>query len=209
MSIDRRNLLRSAMAGLVAVALLLPAAASALTKDEAADFVSATIKDVAALMQSDATSAAKAAELRQIMERRGAMPEIARFVAGTVWRGMSEAQRESFVTAFTGYISGIYARRFQEYAGEAKEVAQGEMFTLGDVTDAGKKGMLVRTRIQRANEAPVVVDWLVSDSPGKTVIADIVIEGVSLLVTQREEIGSMLEARGGNVDKLIEHLASA
>ena len=209
MFIDRRGFLHSVAAGLVAVALLVPGAASALTKEQAADFVSGTIKDVAALLQAEASSAAKAAELRQIMERRGAMHEIARFVAGTAWRGMSETQQESFVTAFTGYISSIYARRFQEYAGEAREVAQGEMFTLGEVTDAGKKGMLVRTRIQRANEAPVVVDWLVSDRPGKPVIADIVIEGVSLLVTQREEIGSMLEARGGNVDKLIDHLASA
>ncbi len=209
MSIDRRRFFHSMAAGLVAVALLVPTTASALTKEAAADFVAETIKEVATLIQSDAGRDTKAAELRATMERRGAMPEISRFVAGTAWRGMSEAQQQSFVTAFTGYISEIYARRFSEYAGEARELGDAELFALGEVTDAGKKGMLVRTRIERANEAPIVVDWLVSDSPGKTVIADIVIEGISLLVTQREEIGSMLEARGGDVDKLIEHMASA
>jgi phospholipid transport system substrate-binding protein len=56
---------------------------------------------------------------------------------------------------------------------------------------------------------PVVVEWLVSDRPGRVVIADIVIEGVSLLVTQREEIAAMLEKRGGDVDKLISDLAAA
>jgi len=52
------------------------------------------------------------------------------------------------------------------------------------------------------------VEWLVSDQPGHPVVADIVIEGVSLLITQREEIGGMLEARGGDVEKLIADLAA-
>jgi phospholipid transport system substrate-binding protein len=60
----------------------------------------------------------------------------------------------------------------------------------------------------RPDEAPIAVDWLVTDRPGRTVVADIVIEGVSMLVTEREEIGSMLEARGGDVEKLIADLAA-
>jgi phospholipid transport system substrate-binding protein len=40
------------------------------------------------------------------------------------------------------------------------------------------------------------------------VIADIVIEGISMLVTEREEIGGMLEARGGDVEKLIADLGN-
>jgi phospholipid transport system substrate-binding protein len=54
----------------------------------------------------------------------------------------------------------------------------------------------------------VDVEWLVTDQPGQVLIADIVIEGVSLLVTQREEIGGMLEARRGDVEKLIADLAA-
>ncbi|MEM7236859.1 MAG: ABC transporter substrate-binding protein, partial [Pseudomonadota bacterium] len=57
-----------------------------------------------------------------------------------------------------------------------------------------------------ANGAPVNVEWLVSDRPGRIVIADIIIEGVSLLLTQRDEIAGMLGKRNGDVDKLIADL---
>ncbi len=207
MQLDRRGFLTSAAAAVAGGAVWLgPGPAAALTSDEAAEFVQETLNELAAMLKADSSGAQKAAQLRSIMEQRGAMLEIARFVAGPVWRGMSESQRSRFVEAFTGYVSGIYARRFEEYSGKAGEA---ELFRMGRVRDAGKKGMLVQTDIVREGESPVAVEWLVTDQPGRTVIADIVIEGISLLVTQREEIGSMLDARNGDVDKLIEHLAAA
>jgi phospholipid transport system substrate-binding protein len=66
----------------------------------------------------------------------------------------------------------------------------------------------VKTKIHRAGGAAVDVEWLVSDKPGQVLIADIVIEGVSLLVTQRDEIGGMLDARKGDVEKLIADLSA-
>ncbi|HUF87710.1 MAG TPA: ABC transporter substrate-binding protein [Thermohalobaculum sp.] len=208
MQIDRRRFLGcTAGATLAGAAILLgPMPALALNRDEAVEFVRVTMKEVTALVESAGSGAEKAGRLRRIMEKRGAMPEIARFVAGPVWHRMNEAQQSRFVDAFSGFVSAVYARRFQEYSGAAR---QGELFTMGTVVDAGRKGLLVKTSIERAGGGPIAVDWLVSDQPGRVVIADIVIEGISLLVTQREEIGSMLEARGGDVDKLIDHLASA
>ena len=208
MAVDRRVFLgRAAYGALGAAALWLnPVGARALASDEAAEFVRGTIEEVAALLEAPGGSAEKAERLRTIMQNRAAMPEIARFVAGPDWRGLTDSQQSRFIEVFTRYVASVYARRFEEYSGEATE---GELFQMGEVIDAGRKGMLVRTSILRANEPPVTVEWLVTDRPGRTVIADIVIEGVSLLVTQREEIGSMLEARGGDMDKLIEHLASA
>lgn len=207
MQIDRRRFLgRTAAATLAGGAIWLgPVAALALSREEAAEFVRITIQEVAALLESSGDKAEKAARLRAIMEERAAMPQIARFVAGTAWRGMSEDQQARFVEAFSGFVSAVYAAKFQEYSGEA---GAGELFSMGEVIDAGKKGMLVRTTIKRGGDGPIVVEWLVTDRPGRVVIADIVIEGISLLVTQREEIGSMLEARGGDVDKLIDHLES-
>lgn len=208
MAFDRRVFLGgTASAALAAAALwLTPVAAHALTTDEAADFVRETIGDVGALLEAPGGEAERAERLRQIMQNRAAMPEIARFVAGPAWRGLSDEQRSRFVEAFTRYVSSVYAGRFAEYSDQA---SKDELFSMGEVVDAGSKGMLVRTSILRGGEPPVTVEWLVTDRPGRTVIADIVIEGVSLLVTQREEIGGMLEARGGDMDKLIEHLASA
>ncbi len=199
MWIDRRDLLnRTALAVIAGVtAGLAPSLSHALSKDEATAHVQITINEITALIESPGDTASKASRLLAIMERRAAMPQIARFAAGVAWRGMNDDQQTRFVAAFGKFISRIYAGRFQEYAGSGQS---GETFRMGRVIDAGRKGMLVKTSIIRTGEAPVVVEWLVTDRPGRVVITDFVIEGVSMLVTEREEIGGMLEARGGNVE---------
>ena len=207
MRIDRRDFLnRTALAVFAGVtAGLAPSLSHALSEDEATAHVQMTIDEIMALVDSSGDGASKASRLLAIMERRAAMPQIARFAAGIAWRGMNDDQQTRFVAAFGTFISRIYAGRFQEYAGGGPP---GEGFKMGRVIDAGRKGMLVKTSIIRTGEAPVVVEWLVTDRPGRIVITDFVIEGISMLITEREEIGSMLEARGGNVEKLIADLAT-
>jgi phospholipid transport system substrate-binding protein len=184
---------------------LAPTLSQALGENDAAAHVQVTINEVSALVDSTGDSAAKAVRLREIMEQRAAMPQIARFAAGIAWRSMTADQQARFVAAFTKFVSSVYASRFQEYASAGKSA---ESFKIGQVVDAGRKGMLVKTTIIRNGEAPVNVEWLVTDQPGQALIADIVIEGVSLLITQREEIGGMLEARHGDIEKLIADLAA-
>lgn len=207
MRMDKRDFLsRAALAVAGATATgLVPSISLALSENEAASYVRQTIDEVAALVDSPGDGNSKAPKLRDIMERRAAMPQIARFAAGIAWRDMSEDQQRRFTTAFSKFVAGVYANRFQEYSGKSKA---SESFQLGRVVDAGRKGMLVQTSIIRTGQAPVLVEWLVTDRPGRTVIADIVIEGISMLITEREEIGSMLEARGGDVEKLIADLAA-
>ena len=206
MGIGRRDLLkRMRLAAMVAVfAGLAPSLSHALSEDEATAHVQVTINEVSSLIDGSGNKAAKARGLLEIMERRAAMPQIARFAAGRSWRSMNDDQQTRFVAVFGPFMSAIYAGRFQEYAGNGDS---SEAFRMGRVIDAGRKGMLVKTTIVRVGEASVEVEWLVTDRPGRVVIADIVIEGVSMLVTEREEVGGMLEARGGDVEKLIEDLA--
>ncbi len=207
MRIDRRDLLNRTALAVVAAATagLAPSLSHALSEDEATAHVRSTISEILTLVDGPGDTASKAPRLLAIMERRAAMPRIARFAAGIAWRGMNDDQQTRFVVAFGKFLSWVYAGRFQEYTGGGPP---GEGFKMGRVIDAGRKGMLVKTSIIRTGAAPVVVEWLVTDRPGRVVIADFVIEGVSMLITEREEIGSMLEARGGNVDKLIADLAT-
>lgn len=206
MKIDRREVLNRAALGMaIAVAPGISSSwAAALSSADATTHVAGTIDEVVALVNAPGAAPDKAARLREIMERRAAMPEIARFAAGVAWRSMNAEQQARFVDAFARFVSAIYAGRFQEYSGAA---ASGKVYQIGQVVDAGKKGMLVKSSIVRQGDAPVAVDWLVTDRPGRVAIADIVIEGVSMLVTQREEIGAMLESRGGDIEKLIKDLS--
>lgn len=190
---DRRTFMVSAGVAMCAAPL-----AYALTADAARAHVREAVDAVLALVKTDASTPEKARRLRAIFDEFAAMEQIARFSAGLAWREMSDAQQSAYTDAFAHYLSVVYARRFQDYSGQT--------VTIGSVTDGGRRGMLVSTTVTQAQGKPATVEWLISDRPGRVVIADIIIEGVSMLVTQREEIGAMLEARGGSIDRLITDL---
>ena len=68
--------------------------------------------------------------------------------------------------------------------------------------------MLVNSTVKVPRQAPFAIDWQVSDRSGSVKLFNIFIEGVSMLATGRSEVGALLEANGGSVDKLIAHLRS-
>ena len=198
MMIDRRSILTRGAAALAVGAALsgglpLPALA-AVTAEQAQAHVVQTVEEVLRLVQAPGAADAKAPQLRQIMEQRASVPQIAQAAAGLAWRQMTPDQQARFTDAFADYISTIYARRFQEY--------EGQQIRVDGVRDAGNKGMLVQSMVVGGG-APIAVEWLVSDRSGRVAINDIVIEGVSLVLTQRGEIAQMLASRGNDVEALI------
>ncbi|MEM6422479.1 MAG: ABC transporter substrate-binding protein [Pseudomonadota bacterium] len=193
---------RQCLTGLTAlmVAGLAAARAAALDATIAKAHVQSTLDEVLTLVRAPGEAAGKADAFRAILEKRAAMPQIARFAAGRLWNDMSADQQDRYTDAFTHYVSTVYARRFQEYSGQ--EVV------LGQTRDKGRRGIEVASRVQGGGQPVVNVAWVVSDRPGRTVLADIVIEGVSLAITQREEVAAIYGQQGNDPDKLIDFLKS-
>ena len=202
MHLNRRTMLGSALAGAVMAAVVGVAPAMALSAEQATAHVEATIGDLVTLLRRPGSADSRAPELRRIMETRGNLPQIARFSAGRVWREMTPEQQQRFVEAFSSYVAVTYARRFNEYAGDPD-------IYIGRTIDVGDKGFLVETPIRQPQGEPVRIEWLVSDRSGKTEVNDIVIEGVSMATTQREEIAAKFQRRGQDVEALITDLAAA
>jgi phospholipid transport system substrate-binding protein len=71
---------------------------------------------------------------------------------------------------------------------------------------AGKSDIVVRSRIHPPAGAPLDVEWRLRSRNGGMFIIDLVVEGISLLITQRSEFGSVLERVG--IDGLISELQS-
>jgi phospholipid transport system substrate-binding protein len=202
MLLNRRTLLAGGLACAAAATMLGAAPASALTPEQATVHVEATIGELVTLLRTPGSAASRAPELRRIMETRGNLPQIARFAAGRVWREMTPEQQARFVDAFAHYVSVTYSRRFDEYAGNPD-------IYMGRTIDVAPKGFLVETPIRQAQADPVRVEWLVSDRGGKVEINDLIIEGVSMATTQREEIAAKFQSRGQDVEALISDLAAA
>ena len=198
----RRRGLLAGMGALVAVGALGLRPAAALTPPEAEEFVSRLVAEMTELVQSGLPTSAQAERFRDIFVRYSALPQITRFVMGITWREMSDAQKDAFREAFLDYVGRVYAALLSDYEGQTIEVQRSQ--------DFGDRGVLV-TSIGRGPQVDgSAVEWLVSDRGGDgPKLVDITAEGISLLQTQRQEFGAMLERRNGDVDAFIADLRQA
>src|SRR5690606_10117256 len=125
---------------------------------------------------------------------------IARSTLGADANRASAAQMAAFTEAFRGYIARKYGKRFKEFEGGTIEVTG---------VRPVKSWYEVQARVITPSEAPYDVRFLVSDRSGRDLFFDMVIEGISLRLSERTEIGSMLDRRRGNIDALIADLRQA
>jgi len=133
---------------------------------------------------------------RKLLSQGFDMPFIARFVLGQYWRGATPEQQSEYVQVFTEYVLQVYSARLGGYAGET--------LTVVSERAAGEKDVVVNTRIERPSGPPLEAQWRVRGANGTPHIIDVMVAGVSMVVTQRDEFASVLQRQ--NVTGLIEML---
>jgi len=189
---------RAFLLGTVALALVAALPARAASTAQAEALVTRLAADLTGLVNSGRGEAQMYAGFEAILRGYADMPAVAASVLGPPWRGASAAQRQGFVAAFQHYLSRRYGRQFREYR-NARIVVSGSR-------DGGKAGVLVNTRVLRPGQEPIAVDWQVSDRSGSARVVNLVIEGVSMLASERAQVGAMLDAQRGRIDGLIAQL---
>lgn len=194
--LSRRRLLLAGSCALIASAL----PAQALTQAQARQLVDAAMAEVQSIIDSGASEARMIGRFEDLFDRYGDVPAISRSALGPPARGASAGQLSSFATAFRGYMARKYGRQFRRFAGAAAEVqglreVQGYWEVISTMTLRG--------------EAPFEVRWHVSDRSGQPRFFNLIIEGVNLLAAERQEIGTLLERRGGDIDRMTQDLQSA
>jgi phospholipid transport system substrate-binding protein len=199
MTFDFRPSRRAVLTGLAAIPLT-PFAAHALTLAEARTLVDRAVADINRIIASGRSEAAMIRDFEAVLVRYADVPVIAQSVLGPPARSASRAQMRAFTEAFQGYLSRKYGRRFREF--------QGGTITVVDGREVRSFFEVISTVTLRG-EAPFELRWLVSDRSGQDRFFNLIIEGVNLMISERSEIGAMLDRRGGNIDALIEDLRSA
>jgi phospholipid transport system substrate-binding protein len=113
---------------------------------------------------------------------------VARLILGRYWRTASEAQRTEYLELFRAFALHTLATRLDVYGGQEFEITGAKV--------VGREDALVSTRIL-SNGPPLAVDWRVRQRDDDRMVAiDVIVEGVSLIVTQRSEFGSVIERQG-------------
>jgi len=136
----------------------------------------------------------RADRFRALLTTHFDLPGIGKFVLGRYWRGAAEAERQEFLKLFEDFIVRTYIERFSTYSGEAYRVEAAREDENGYAT--------VRGEILRPNAESVRVDWRMRRDGADFKIIDMVVEGVSMALTQRDDFAAVIRNGGGRVAAL-------
>lgn len=193
---------RTFMTGLIAAgaAVALPTSALALTTGQAKSLVDKLVADINRVIASGKSANGMIKDFERIFSRYGDVPMIARSALGPDARSLSNSQMKAYTKAFQGYISRKYGKRFREFIGGKIEVRGARKV---------KSFYEVKSTAHLKGESPFELNFLVSDKSGKNRFFDMIIEGVSLRLSEKGEIGAMYDRGGRNINNLIKALKAA
>tara|TARA_R110002051_G_scaffold98460_1_gene168636 strand:+ start:801 stop:1415 length:615 start_codon:yes stop_codon:yes gene_type:complete len=197
---DMSHLSRRTMMIAGASALVLPTAGFALSDAAAKEMVVRLVADVNAVISSGKSEAGMIADFAQILDRYADVPTIARYTLGADARRATSAQLTAYVPAFTIYIADKYGRRFRDFIGGAIIVKDAK---------AVKSWIEVETTVELRGRPGFRMDWHVSDRSGRNAFFNFIIEGVNMLLTERAEVGAMLDRQRGDIDALIAEMRAS
>ena len=175
----------------------VPAAASP-QQIEAEGFIkSMTSRGIGLLSNQSLSREQRVGEFRKILRASFDVNAIAKFSLGQYWKASTEGQRQDYVRLFEKMILDVYSKRFDDYKGEAITVSGSE---------AKGEDIIVSSAIVPPSGPNVKVDWRVRKRANGYKVIDVIIEGVSMALTQRSDFASVIERGGGSVDVLIAHI---
>lgn len=189
---------RPILIGLAALAFSRPAAA--LTADRARSLVDRAVGEINAIINSGASQEAMIARFERVFSTYADVPTIARSVLGPAARTAGAAELRAYTEAFRGFMARKYGKRFREFAG-----AQIQVTEVQPVRSYYEVVSIARLR----GQSPFEVRWRVSDRSGRDLFFDLIIEGVSMLSTERAEVQAMLDRRRGDIGALTQDLRRA
>ena len=185
----RRLLLASA-----AAALLAAPAARAQGVDPT-EFVRQFGNQALAIVGGPGSAADKRQRLEPLITRAVDIEGIGRFVLGRFWRTATPQQQQEFQRLFNQVLLNNIGARINEFTGVD--------FTMTGTTQR-EDGAYVGTTIRRPNQQPNNVQWVVSSDGGRPRIVDVVAEGTSLRLTQRNDYASFISRNGNQVGALLD-----
>ncbi len=187
--LTRRNTL---LLGAAAVATLV--AAPRAWAQDATGFVVNLGNQLAAVVNGPGSYEEKKRRLEPVIEQAVDVDTIAQFCLGLYWRRANPQQQQEFVRLFHTVLMNNIGGKLGQFQG----------VTFRPTTTTQREGdSVVGTVIQRPNQQPNNVQWVVSTASGRPKIIDVQAEGVSLRLTQRNDYSAYISGHGGSVDALL------
>ena len=171
---------------IVMIWMLCATAALAFDQSAAIEFVKKTADDVITnVLTSQDSQEVKNKKFEETFVQALDIPYIAKFVLGRYWKTASHTDKQEFIEAFKQMLIRSWSEKFALYKGQKIEFF--------DVTPAPNKNQyFVNSKIQDGAD-PIAVLWRVMEKDGQYKIIDVVVEGVHMATSYRNEYATYLQ----------------
>ncbi|MBE7620484.1 ABC transporter substrate-binding protein [Gluconacetobacter entanii] len=150
-----------------------------------------------AIVNNDISLSQKKQQIEPLLDQNVDVDAIGRYCIGRYWRIATPEQQTHYLQLFHQVLVNAITDKIGDYRGVS--------FTVGQTAPSGED-IAVSTVINRPGQPPANTEWVISSSSGTPKVVDVVGEGASLRLTQRQDYSSYIARNGGNVDALLHAL---
>ena len=167
---------------------------------EADVFVQSTVNKASSVLSTEMSKEKKISELKLIAKETVDIKGIGFYTLGSARKSLNDEQKKKYAELFEQYFLKSFSSRLAEY-------------TNPEISVEGKKVLnekytIVNSLLKGTNDRPEIkIDWRIyTKDPDNPLIRDLIIEGLSLARTQKEEFQSILNSNEGNIEILFKTL---
>ena len=163
-------------------------------------FVQSTVNRASQILSDDISKSEKIEKLKQVANDTVDIKGIGFYTLGKYRKELSDVQKEKYNELFKTYFLKSFSSRLAEYTNPKIDVQSQEKLN--------ENYTIVSSILVATDARPEVkIQWRIyTKNPDKPMIRDLIIEGLSLARTQKEEFGSIIQSNDGNIESLFSSL---
>ena len=163
-------------------------------------FVQSTVNRASKLLSENISKEEKVKELKKIAKETVDIKGIGFYTLGSFRKKMTSEQKAEYSVLFEEYFLKSFSSRLAEYTNPEIDVYNKDVLN--------ENYTIVNSTLQATSERPEVkIDWRIyTKDPTSPLIRDLIIEGLSLARTQKEEFASILSSNDGDFNSLFKSL---
>ena len=163
---------------------------------EPSQFIQSIVDEASQVLVTNVTKEEKMDKLKSIAIKSVDIKGIGLYSLGSHRKNLSDGQKEEYNDLFRKYFLKSFASRLSDYTDPKINVIS--------VKKLNEKYTIVSSILVATEKTPEVkIDWRVyTKDPNKPLIRDLIIEGLSLARTQKEEFNSVIQSNDGDINSL-------
>lgn len=152
------------------------------------------------LKQENSTLENRAKSLKTLVENQVDLEYVGKYLLGKYQRRATPEQIDEFSHLFIDYMVLSYSNQLKQFAGVD--------FKILKATETNNGAYLVNSKITQSNKDSFDIQWMVKKNASRQwQIIDILVNGLSMIATQRDEFVSVIRRQKGNIGKFIKLLS--